>query len=144
MLSLYKINSIAKKEKVQKVNFLSAKLLRTGTVSRFTQYYTIESRLEGTEYKRFNTNSGVITEFRPTLEAFAHFTYEYTKGYLVVYDLQGIEFSGEFLLTDPAIHCIDTLRFGRTNLGERGISQCFLKNHRCNDICKKLKLSHIK
>ncbi|POG67847.1 kinase-like domain-containing protein, partial [Rhizophagus irregularis DAOM 181602=DAOM 197198] len=73
------------------------------------------------EYKRFNTNTGVITELRPTLEAFVHFTYEYTKGYLVVCDLQGIEHNDEFLLTDPSIHCINPLRFGRTNFGKEGI-----------------------
>ena len=108
-----------------------------------TRYFIVEPKLQNAEYKRFNTNTGVITEFRPTLEAFAHFTYEYTKGYLVVCDLQGIELADEFLLTDPAIHCIDTLRFGRTNFGKEGINQLFLANHRCNDICKKLKLRHI-
>ena len=90
----------------------------------------MEPKLQNTEYKRFNANTGVITELRPTLEAFVHFTYEYTKGYLVVCDLQGIELTDEFLLTDPAIHCIDSLRFGNTNFGKEGINQCFLENHR--------------
>ena len=62
----------------------------------------------------------------------------------MVCDLQGIELTNEFLLTDPAIHCIDSLRFGRTNFGKEGINQCFLENHRCNNICKKLRLSNIK
>ncbi|CAB4386700.1 unnamed protein product [Rhizophagus irregularis] len=83
--------------------------------------FEIASQLFSAEYKRFNTNTGVITELRPTLEAFVHFTYEYTKGYLVVCDLQGIEHNDEFLLTDPAIHCINPLRFGRTNFGKEGI-----------------------
>ncbi|CAG8653695.1 6418_t:CDS:1, partial [Dentiscutata heterogama] len=64
--------------------------------------------------------------------------------YLVVYDLQGVDLVNEFLLTDPAIHCVDLLRFGITNLGKSGIQRCFLANHKCNDICKKLKLSSIK
>ncbi|CAG8571420.1 13986_t:CDS:2 [Dentiscutata heterogama] len=38
------------------------------------------------------------------LLAFAHFTYQYSEGYLAVYDLQGVELDNEFLLTDPAIH----------------------------------------
>ncbi|RIA81489.1 kinase-like domain-containing protein, partial [Glomus cerebriforme] len=135
-----KFNSIAELNKINKIKFLNAKLLRTGTVGPNTQYYAIEPKLQDVEYKRFNSNSGVIVEFRPTLEAFAHYTYQYTKGYLVVYDLQGIELNDEFVLTDPAIHCVDTLRFGRTNFGERGIKQCFLENHKCNDVCKKLKL----
>ena len=118
-------------------------LLCTSTIEFGIQYYTIEPKLENAEYKRFNTNTDIITNFRPTLEAFAHFTYEYTKGYLVVYDFQGIELVDQFLLTDPAIHYTDPLRFGRTNFGKRGIEQRFLANHKCNDICKKLELSHI-
>ncbi|PKK66198.1 kinase-like protein [Rhizophagus irregularis] len=145
-----KFNLIAEKKNISKVNFLEVKLLRV-----CNRYYTIEPKLNA-EYKRFNSNTGVISKLRHTLEAFAHFTYEYTKGYLVVCDLQGIEitdklltFQGievvtdEFLLTDPAIHCINPLRFGGTNIGKKGINELFLANHRCNDICKKLKLSHV-
>src|SRR6185437_14393378 len=76
------------------------------------------------------------------LEAFAHFTYQYTEGYLVVYGLQGFDLNNEFLLTDPVIYCVDLLRFGTTNLGKSGIQKCFLEKHKCNDICKKLKLSN--
>ncbi|GBC01278.1 hypothetical protein RclHR1_04120008 [Rhizophagus clarus] len=136
-----KFNSIIKRGKIRKVNFLNVSLLRTGTVDLHTKYYTIEPRLNS-GYKRFNANTGIITELHHTLEAFAHFTYEYTKGYLVVCDLQGIELDGEFLLTDPAIHCVDPLRFGRTNFGKEGINQCFLTNHKCNEICKKLRLGN--
>ncbi|RGB43206.1 kinase-like domain-containing protein [Rhizophagus diaphanus] len=95
------------------------------------------------KFKRFNINNGIIKEYHSTLEAFAHFTYEQTKGYLVVYDLQGIEIDGQFLLTDPAIHCEDRLRFGKTNLGERGIKECFLANHKCGKVCEKLGLVKI-
>ncbi|GBB99217.1 hypothetical protein RclHR1_03450012 [Rhizophagus clarus] len=136
-------NYFARKKKIPKINFLKVKLLRNGTIDLCTRYYTVEPRLKDAEYKRFNANTGVITELRPTLEAFVHFTYEYTEGYLVVCDLQGIELNNEFLLTDPAIHCVDPLRFGRTNFGENGIKQLFLANHKCNDICKNLKLNHI-
>ncbi|CAG8703133.1 33049_t:CDS:1, partial [Racocetra persica] len=47
---------------------------------------------------------------------------------------QMIDVHNEFLLTDPAIHCIDLLRFGTTNLGKSGIQKCFLAKHKCNDI----------
>jgi hypothetical protein len=138
-----KFNLIAEQKNISKVNFLNVKLLRCSTIDvRTTRYYVIEPKLNA-EYKRFNVNTGVITKLRHTLEAFAHFTYEHTEGYLVVCDLQGVELTGEFLLTDPAIHCIDPLRFGGTNFGEDGINKLFLANHRCNDICKKLKLRHI-
>ncbi|CAI2170685.1 15953_t:CDS:1 [Funneliformis geosporum] len=123
----------------KKVKFLQAKLLRGASGSK-NQFYTIEPNLRNAKYKRFNVNSGIITEFHSTLEAFAHFTYDYTGGYLLVYDLQGAEFSDQFLLTDPALQCTDSLRFGRTNLGRRGIEECFLANHKCSSVCKKLGL----
>ncbi|CAG8628198.1 5002_t:CDS:1 [Paraglomus brasilianum] len=134
-----KFNEAARRIKVKKVNFLEVKVLRS-SVGGTTRYYAVEERLKDGEFKRFNVNSGVIVEFHPVLEAFAHFTYTHTNRYLVVYDLQGVEKANQFLLTDPAIHCIDSLRFGKTNLGEKGINECFLANHKCNDICRKLKL----
>ncbi|KAF0424728.1 kinase-like protein [Gigaspora margarita] len=131
-------NSAAKRADIKKkVRFIYVKILRQ---SQTEQCYSVEGYFRDAEFKRFNVNSGVITEFHSTLEAFAHFTHSYTKGYLVVCDLQGIELENEFVLTDPAIHCVDSLRFGGTNLGEKGINECFLNNHTCNNVCKKLKL----
>ncbi|CAG8598896.1 12518_t:CDS:2, partial [Dentiscutata heterogama] len=43
------------------------------------------------DFKRFNVNNGLITEFHSIFEEFAHLTYEYTEGYLLVYDLQGVD-----------------------------------------------------
>ncbi|CAG8481464.1 10361_t:CDS:1 [Scutellospora calospora] len=122
----------------KKITFIDVKILCDKTDSN--TYYSVEKYINNAEFKRFNVNSGIIIEFHSILEAFAHFTYHYTKGYLVVYDLQGVDLDNMFLLTDPSIHCIDLLRFGITNLGTKGIQKCFLANHKCNDICKKLKL----
>lgn len=36
-------------------------------------------------------------------QAFSHYSYQFTEGYLMVVDLQGA--SG--ILTDPQIHCLD-------------------------------------
>lgn len=71
--------------------------------------------------------------------AFSHFTYSFTKGYLLVADLQGVETadakgSPTLLLTDPAIHCGPHARFGKTNLREEGI-KAFFKKHCCNEYC---------
>ncbi|CAG8816809.1 28931_t:CDS:2, partial [Racocetra persica] len=96
-----------------------------------------EKYIDNTKFKKFNANNGLITEFRSILEAFAHFTYKYSE---VVYDLQGVDLHNEFMLTDPTIHCVDLLKFGKTNLGKNGIKICFLAKHKCNDICRKLKL----
>ncbi|GBB92406.1 hypothetical protein RclHR1_00200039 [Rhizophagus clarus] len=142
-------NAAAKQAKIKKkVNFLKPQALRHkdsegDNDGSHIKCYTIEPKFHD-EFKRFNINNGVIKEYHSTLEAFAHYTYEYTKGYLVVYDLQGIETGGDqFLLTDPAIHCEDKLRFGKTNLGERGIKECFLANHKCSNVCEKLALAKI-
>ncbi|CAG8584474.1 10173_t:CDS:2, partial [Cetraspora pellucida] len=123
----------------KKVTFIDVRVLYDETDNAC---YSVEKYINNTVFKKFNANSGLITEFHSILEAFAHFTYKYTEGYLVIYDLQGVDLCNEFLLTDPAIHCVDLLRFGNTNLGKSGIQKCFLANHKCNDICKKLKLSN--
>ncbi|RHZ48991.1 hypothetical protein Glove_535g4 [Diversispora epigaea] len=135
-----KFNLIARRKNIRRVNFLDVSFIRASIDDR-TSYYTTELELQDAKYERFNVNSGLIVKFRPTLEAFAHFTYEYTGGYLVVCDLQGIELPDRFLLTDPAIHCIKPLRFGKTNLGGNGINRRFVVNHKCNEICKKLGLT---
>ncbi|RHZ75078.1 hypothetical protein Glove_217g278 [Diversispora epigaea] len=137
-----KFNSIARKKNIPLVDFLEAKVVRAFIDNR-TRYYVIEPELNA-KFKRFNANSGVIIEFHPTLEAFAHFTYVHTEGYLMICDLQGIELTNRFLLTDPAIHCIDPMRFGRTNLGKKGIEKRFLANHECNKVCRELGIAKVK
>jgi hypothetical protein len=61
----------------------------------------------------------------------------------MVVDLQGI-ISGTIVrtieLTDPAIHCIDLLRYGRTNLGDQGMAS-FFGRHQCTEVCKQMGLS---
>lgn len=52
-----------------------------------------------------------------------------------------VQFSDKFILTDPAIHCQDITRFGRTNFGAPGITELFKMNHKCNSVCNVLKLS---
>ncbi|KAI1692290.1 alpha-kinase family domain-containing protein [Ditylenchus destructor] len=78
------------------------------------------------------------------LMAFSHWTYQITRGYLIVVDLQGIISTDEsgrktLELTDPAIHCENLARFGRTNLGEEGM-KAFFGRHACNKFCKAMKL----
>jgi hypothetical protein len=76
--------------------------------------------------------------------AFSHFSYDITKGYLMVCDLQGVvteDSRGKptLLLTDPAIHCDLHLRFGKTNHGSDG-TKAFFNKHVCNDFCRALRL----
>lgn len=63
----------------------------------------------------------------------------------MVVDLQGVistnsEGHKSIELTDPAIHCTELTRFGRTNLGKRGM-RCFFRRHICNEICQKMGLA---
>lgn len=65
----------------------------------------------------------------------------FLDGFLVVVDLQGVERSKEFGLTDPCINCKEP-RFGNTNMGDVGIGE-FFRTHRCNSVCKVMGLNEI-
>ncbi|XP_030275067.1 transient receptor potential cation channel subfamily M member 7-like [Sparus aurata] len=66
------------------------------------QWFSIEEYITG-EFRKFNNNNG--EEINPTnlleetMLAFSHWTYDYTRGELLVLDLQGV---GE-ILTDPSV-----------------------------------------
>ena len=68
-------------------------------------------------------------------QALSHFSWQYTKGYLMIVDVQGCD----SVLTDPQIHCLDKRKFGSGNLGYYGIIKFFL-SHFCNDYCRALNL----
>ncbi|KAI1696525.1 alpha-kinase family domain-containing protein [Ditylenchus destructor] len=78
------------------------------------------------------------------LMAFSHWTYQISRGYLMVVDLQGIISTDEsgrktLELTDPAIHCKDLTRFSRTNWGLEGM-KTFFGRHVCNKFCHAMEL----
>ncbi|XP_048471652.1 transient receptor potential cation channel subfamily M member 7 [Rhincodon typus] len=112
-----------------------------------SQWFAIEECMTG-EFRKFNHNSG--DEIRPnnmleeTMLAFSHWTYEYTRGELLVLDLQGV---GENL-TDPSVIKSEEKQshdmvFGPANLGEDAVKN-FRTKHRCNLCCGRLKLPDIK
>uniref|UniRef100_A0A8C4LLN3 non-specific serine/threonine protein kinase n=1 Tax=Equus asinus asinus TaxID=83772 RepID=A0A8C4LLN3_EQUAS len=107
------------------------------------QWLTIEKYMTG-EFRKYNNNNGDEIAPSNTLEelmlAFSHWTYEYTRGELLVLDLQGV---GENL-TDPSVIKPEDKQsrgmvFGPANLGEDAIRN-FIAKHRCNSCCRKLKL----
>jgi hypothetical protein len=109
------------------------------------KFYNMEMLLKG-KWIKYNSNGGYINleEYTATLQAFTHWTYEYSDKLLMVTDLQGVRAPDSdghmrFRLCDPAIHCTDVLRFTKTNLGPEGF-KLFLNTHKCNDVCKNLKL----
>lgn len=88
------------------------------------------------EYRKHNNNFGSVSDDeRSTPQAFSHFTYEASNHELLAVDIQGV---GD-LYTDPQIHTLNGNDFGKGNLGVLGF-QKFLSSHRCNSICRYLKL----
>ncbi|KAK8811382.1 hypothetical protein WA158_003116 [Blastocystis sp. Blastoise] len=95
----------------------------------------VERFMNGRYQKHNNNAGGVNEEERNTPQAFSHYTYEASVHTLIVVDIQGV---GD-IYTDPQIHTMNDTYFGKGNLGEYGINS-FLATHRCNPICKYLKL----
>ncbi|XP_026878579.2 transient receptor potential cation channel subfamily M member 7 isoform X1 [Electrophorus electricus] len=119
------------------------------------QWFAIEECITG-EFRKFNNNNGdeiVPTNLlEETMLAFSHWTYEFTRGELLVLDLQGV---GE-ILTDPSViksgekglNALNSFRsydmvFGPANLGDDAIRN-FRTKHHCNSCCRKLKLPDLK
>lgn len=104
------------------------------------RFLSVENFIEGS-YDKYNNNSGwtnsQATQLSLVAQAFSHFTWQITRGYLMVVDLQGVG----SVLTDPQIHCLNTSKFGKGNLGYIGIMKFFI-THRCNAYCKSLNLVH--
>ncbi|XP_053573415.1 transient receptor potential cation channel subfamily M member 7 [Bombina bombina] len=111
------------------------------------QWFAIEECMTG-EFRKYNNNNGdesVPTNMlEETMLAFSHWTFEYTRGELLVLDLQGV---GENL-TDPSVIKSGEKRssemiFGPANLGDDAIKN-FRTKHHCNSCCRKLKLPDLK
>ena len=95
----------------------------------------IERFISGS-YKKHNNNYGYVSEDeRNTPQAFSHFSYEASARTMLVVDIQGVGDS----YTDPQLHTLNQDEFGKGNLGIRGFHK-FLSTHRCNRICRYLKL----
>lgn len=91
------------------------------------------------EYRKHNNNFGSVSEDeRNTPQAFSHFTYEASNHEILAVDIQGV---GD-LYTDPQLHTLDGNDFGKGNLGVTGFHK-FMSTHRCNSICRYLKLPQV-
>uniref|UniRef100_A0A8C9S6G9 non-specific serine/threonine protein kinase n=1 Tax=Scleropages formosus TaxID=113540 RepID=A0A8C9S6G9_SCLFO len=118
------------------------------------EWFTLEECIVG-EFRKFNNNNGDEIVPSSLLEesmlAFSHWSYEYTRGELLVLDLQGV---GE-TLTDPSV--IKTLvsvkckwspgsiywsafMFGPANLGDKAMRSYRAKHH-CSSCCRELGLA---
>jgi myosin-heavy-chain kinase len=117
----------------KRVEFLMAWVLQV-TRNNESVIYGLEPFIEG-EFKKMNSNFGVVLTDRNTPQAFSHFTYEHSSHNLLVIDIQGVNDQ----YTDPQIHTKDGKGYGLGNMGHRGIER-FLKTHVCNPICLQLNL----
>ncbi|XP_066567246.1 transient receptor potential cation channel subfamily M member 6 isoform X1 [Amia ocellicauda] len=124
--------------------FLDVSLLYSHSAD---EWLTIEKKING-DFKKYNNNNG--EEITPmnvldeTVLAFSHWTYEYSRGELLVLDLQGV---GENL-TDPSVikaedKHVQEMVFGPANIGDDAIKN-FIQKHQCNTCCKKLKLPDLR
>ena len=122
------------------INYSSNKDITVKQLPHHNKYFSAENFIDG-DYTKFNNNAGWIannlSEQSQIAQAFSHFSWQFTKGYLMIVDLQGLN----SLLTDPQIHCLDRTKFGKGNLGYIGIVRFFM-THVCNSFCKKLELIH--
>eukprot|EP01012_Entosiphon_sulcatum_P019863 TRINITY_DN24822_c0_g1_i1.p1 TRINITY_DN24822_c0_g1~~TRINITY_DN24822_c0_g1_i1.p1 ORF type:complete len:624 (+),score=103.44 TRINITY_DN24822_c0_g1_i1:47-1873(+) len=121
----------------KKVRFLEAFIIERANGTQMA----VEPYLSG-EYVKHNSNWGYVGyEKRNTPQCFSHFTYEYTKGAMIVVDIQGVSSLSVDFYTDPQIHSKDGhgLAFGAGNMGKQGF-KLFFENHECNSLCQALKL----
>lgn len=120
----------------KKVEFIAAFVLQL--VQREGSPVCGVERFISGNYKKYNNNKGWISdEDRNTPAAFCHFSYESSNNELLICDIQGV---GD-VYTDPQIHSKDGDGFGKGNLGREGMDS-FLTTHRCNAICRFLKLKN--
>ncbi|KAG2489220.1 hypothetical protein HYH03_012242 [Edaphochlamys debaryana] len=139
-------NTQARLKNVQakEISFVPVSLLRVteSGCPEEKRWFTAEPLLQGGAFTRFSNNAGYVNanDYRATLQAFTHWTHQFSDGVLMVTDLQGVLADGRFVLTDPAVHCGEHLdRFTSTNLGEEG-AKLFFQTHECNGVCKGLGL----
>ncbi|CAH1796293.1 unnamed protein product [Owenia fusiformis] len=105
------------------------------------QFGTLERFLEGNYFKHNNADplrNGYAITPRNTPQAFTHFTFEDSGRREMVVDIQGV---GD-VYTDPQIFTMHGEGDGRADWGPVGIAGFFL-NHKCNAICRALKLAPI-
>eukprot|EP01062_Namystynia_karyoxenos_P072326 TRINITY_DN683_c0_g1_i12.p1 TRINITY_DN683_c0_g1~~TRINITY_DN683_c0_g1_i12.p1 ORF type:complete len:960 (+),score=263.96 TRINITY_DN683_c0_g1_i12:98-2977(+) len=131
------------------ISFVSVRVIALQDRPRDHKYFQIEEYLPG-KYHKWNNNNGYVSdvEAHPAMQTFSHWTYVHSKGLALVVDLQGVftektSWRGKpkYTLTDPAIHTGDPEKTmpSQTNLGRDGMAR-FFASHRCNDLCRHLKL----
>ena len=107
------------------------------------RHFSVEPFIDGS-YEKFNNNAGYVaksSKISDVVQAFSHYTWQKSGKQFIVCDLQGVVTGSGVLLTDPCIHSCseELLCYGTSNLGPAGINT-FFSTHRCNAVCKEMKL----
>ena len=129
--------AVASNKRANKIAFASASVLEMPG----GQFANAEFLMPG-NYVKHNNNDGAVASRREVPQAFSHFTLERSRGALIVVDIQGV---GDFF-TDPQIHTRvgdGRTHYGLGNLGAEGIRK-FCASHRCNAVCRALRLKRLK
>lgn len=126
------------------LQYIPVELVRFLTRPSGKNYFALEPFLQG-QFVKFNNNSGFVDKYyetqHPIPQAFSHFSHTYSKGLLLVVDLQGETDGCTYRFTDPAIHTADPEKYLKdpTNLGSVGMT-AFFSSHRCSHLCTALGL----
>lgn len=125
------------------LEFLNFVILESKDNFKGSKFFACEQFLDGI-FIKYNSNLGWVLkpkdnnfELNDLIQAFSHFSFHFSKGKIVIVDIQGVK----NLMTDPAIQSLEQA-FGSTDLGRYGIYK-FLRRHQCTKICKKLGLNDI-
>jgi len=116
------------------IQFISAQLITINNFLGF-RHCSLEPFIPG-KYEKYTSNAGYVAKGSELAQAFSHFTWDFSGGDMMVTDIQGVNAS---VLTDPQIHSEKNLRFGRGNLGIRGMDRFFM-THTCNKFCHQLEV----
>ena len=102
--------------------------------------FQIEKMINISKFRKYSNNATYVSDeesyANSVAQAFSHFTYVYSNGDLIIVDVQG----DSKYFTDPAIHTREQKFPPELDRGLAGISE-FLFMHKCNSICKSMKLS---
>lgn len=113
-----------------KINFVNP----LATINTNNQIIVLEPFIEG-QYTKFSNNFGYENkDYSAYIPAFSHYTWLYSKGRLVINDIQGVFKNGKYILTDPSIQSVEK-KYGGSDIGCYGLI-VFLATHKHNHICK--------
>lgn len=123
-------------DKISSVSFVE---LAVCWLDKRKEYGLIEHSING-RFQKYSNHLGtsLLNEESNLAAAFSHFSWSVTKGRILVCNIQG----SDSQFTHPVLHTMGEgyAQFANPqNRGRTGISS-FFEQHKCNEICSKLKL----